>query len=131
MRVQLTLAVAGVAMTAGLAGPALAVNSEQFCKAATLIANAARADVGTWLDRNTRNDGVEVICGIRTVNFKRYLNVPMSGLGKDWPKRKQQEWNSIHCNDQVWREAINDGWIILSTTISVSGERAQFIATCR
>jgi hypothetical protein len=106
-------------------------SAEQFCKAAGVFARAANADAGIWLDRYTRNDGVEVICDIRTVHFRRFYKGPQSGPGSDWVARKRAEWNSVNCADRVWRAAIEQGWIILESVTTAAGGRASFIATCK
>jgi hypothetical protein len=123
----LRLAVAGAAAL-GFCQDAAAVESEQICQAATLHARAADADVGLWLDRQTRHDGIQVVCNIRTVQFRRFLNV--HAPASSWHARKAEEWNSINCSDRVWRIAIDDGWMIMETITTPSGEHADMIATC-
>ena len=132
MRAGLMLVWLGAATVTGPArpGPALAaLDNEQFCKAMVEIARGAKADVGTWIDRNTRDDGIEVLCDIRTVNYRRFVKSGAQGPG--WRERKEQEWNRIACNSSVLREAIDNGWIITSTITSASGERVLVIAICR
>jgi hypothetical protein len=119
----------GLAAALLLGDPALAVNSEQTCQAATLMARAVNADIGVWLDRQTRNDGVDVICPIRTVRFKRFLN--LRTLEADWRQRRQEDWSRANCADRVWRPAIDEGWIIMASFTTASGERADLIAVCK
>ena len=52
-----------------------ALDNEQFCKAMSEISRLGNANVGKWIDRNTRDDGIEVVCNIRTVNYKRFIQV--------------------------------------------------------
>ncbi len=78
---------------------------------------------GTWIDRSTRNDGVEIFCNRKMVHFKRYSSIPASGLREAWRERKVQEWESSHCTKPMWREAIQNGWIISTTVTTITGER--------
>jgi hypothetical protein len=105
-------------------------DAQQLCQAATLMAQAANADAGAWLDRHTRHDGMEVLCPIRTVHFRRHLAGPDNGPGRGWQQRKAQEWNSVNCASWLWRSAIDSGWIILASITTAAGERADLIATC-
>jgi hypothetical protein len=123
-RAFLIFATASAALA--FAGPSSAVETEQICQAATVHARAANAEVGLWLDRHTRHDGVEVVCNIRTVQFRRFVNAPEKG----WQERKATEWNSINCSNRVWRLAIDEGWMIVGTFTTASGERADVIASC-
>jgi len=118
----------GVALALALAGQAAAEDAQQTCQAVTVIAQAFKADVGTWRDRLTRNDGVEVICPIMTVQFKRFLNTRTPD--KDWRDRQRAGWNASVCRDRVWRPAIEAGWIILLSITTASGEGADIIASC-
>lgn len=128
MRSRLPYAAAGVALTFAIAGHASA-QPDDICAAATLHAKVSNAEVGVWLDRQTRHDGIEVVCRIRTVQFTRFLNVRTPE--KDWWDRKAKEWSSVNCANQMWRIAIEDGWVILAKLTTASGERADLIATCK
>jgi hypothetical protein len=119
---------AGIALTVACAGAAVA-QPDDICTAATLHAKVSNAEVGVWLDRQTRHDGIEVVCRIRTVQFTRFLNV--RAPEKDWWDRKAREWSSINCANQMWRIAIADGWVILARLTTASGEHADLIATCK
>jgi hypothetical protein len=128
MRSPLLLASFGLLLALLAPGQALA-QPDDICTAATLHAKASNSEVGVWLDRQTRHDGVEVVCRIRTVQFTRFLNV--RAPEKDWWERKAKEWSSINCAHQMWRFAIEDGWVILARLTTASGEHADLIATCK
>ena len=106
--------------------PARAFDSPQFCQAVTQISRAASRDVGTWINRTTRNDGVEVFCDRKLVHFKRYASTPGSGLRDAWKDAKTEEWRSTYCTNATWREAIENGWIISATITTVTGEKVWF-----
>jgi hypothetical protein len=119
---------AAVAVTPARAVDLAALDNEQFCTAMSEIARLGSANTGNWIDRNTRDDGIEVICRIRTVNYKRFIK--SSPAAPDWRDRKQREWNSTACSSPLLREAIESGWII-TTTLSAPGiERMILIASC-
>src|SRR5262249_16337234 len=112
------------------AGAGAAAHRPEDCGAAArLHAKVSNTEVGVWLDRQTRHDGVEVVCRIRTVQFTRFLNV--RAPEKDWWDRKAREWSSLNCANQMWRIAIEDGWVILSRLTTASGEPADLVATCK
>jgi hypothetical protein len=128
MRPYLVSPAAGLAATFAFAGAAFA-QPDDICAAARLHAKVSNAEVGVWLDRQTRHDGIEVVCRIRTVQFTRFLNV--RAPERDWWERKAKEWSSINCANQMWRIAIEDGWVILAKLTTASGERADLVATCK
>lgn len=129
MRSPPLLAAAAVTLLVGAGGGASAQPPDDICAAATLHAKASNAEVGVWLDRQTRHDGIEVVCRIRTVQFSRFLNV--RAPARDWWERKAKEWSSINCANQMWRIAIDDGWVILGRMTTASGEHADLVATCK
>jgi hypothetical protein len=125
----------GAAVAVALAGPGVAsaaLDNEQFCKAMVEIARVGKAEDGHWIDRHTRDDGIEVLCRIRTVNYKRFVKSGPGALGAaDWKERKEREWNSIACTSSILRDAVDNGWIISSTITAATGERVLVIATCK
>jgi hypothetical protein len=132
MHASLILASLGAVIAATQAGGTAmaALDNEQFCKAMSEISRLGNANAGTWIDRNTRDDGVEVICNIRTVNYKRFIRSRPASPGADWRTRMQQEWIGTACSSMLLREAIENGWIITTTLTLASGERDLLIATC-
>jgi len=124
MRTALLAPIAASALFAAAgSGRALSFEDTQFCQAVNQFVRAAAGDVGTWIDRSTRNDGVEILCNRKLVHFKRYSSIPVSGLRDAWRERKVQEWESSHCTKPMWRDAIENGWLISATLTTVTGER--------
>ena len=103
--------------------PSLAFEDSQFCLAVREIIRSARTDVGTWADRFTRNDGVEIICERKLVHFRRYYGAPASALREAWKERKAEEWESGYCKRPMWSEAVENGWTISATVTTITGER--------
>jgi hypothetical protein len=118
-------------LTAGVAALALALAAEaaqafddnQFCVAAKEFVRSAEGDVGTWTDRFTRNDGVEIGCERKVVHFKRHYSAPASALREGWRERQAELWESTYCKRSIWREAIDNGWVVAATLTTVTGER--------
>jgi hypothetical protein len=124
MRASLPLLAGAFAVLAAAVGdPALAFDNTQFCLAVREITRYAEGDVGTWTDRVTRNDGVEVACERKLVHFKRYFRAPAGSLQDAWKDRKVEEWQSAYCQRSIWREAVDNGWIVASTITTSTGER--------
>lgn len=100
-----------------------AFDSDQFCKAVTQVVRASAGDVGTWINRTTRNDGVEIFCNRKLVHFKRHSNTSASTLQSGWKEAQTEAWSSAYCQKPMWREAVDNGWIISATVSTVTGER--------
>jgi hypothetical protein len=110
--------------------PALPFDQDEFCVAITDIVRRMNARKGRWLDRSTRHDGVELDCESKTLEAKRFVNADRGGMRQGWEERKEQEWNATYCNDEAWREAIDNGWSIFSTLTFRTGEQVSFVAEC-
>jgi hypothetical protein len=80
-------------------------------------------DVGTWTDRQTRNDGVDVGCDTKVVHFKRHYSAPASALREGWRERQAANWESAYCKRSIWREAVDNGWVVSATVTTVTGEK--------
>jgi hypothetical protein len=123
---SLSIAVALVLVTL----PAVAFDQDEFCTTVTDIAIRMNARVGRWLDRSTRHDGVEVDCVSKTLETKRFLKADPDDMREGWEARKQRAWNAAYCNNEAWREAIENGWSITSTLTFRTGESVSFVAEC-
>ena len=110
--------------------PAVAFDEVEFCTTVTDIARRMNARAGWWLDRSTRHDGVEVDCGLKTLEAKRFLKADPDDMREGWEARKQRAWNATYCNNQGWREAIDGGWNVISTITFRAGETVSFVAAC-
>src|ERR1051326_8336728 len=120
-----------IAITLTLAPlPALPFDQEQFCTAVTDIAHRMNARKGRWLDRSTRHDGVVLDCEAKTLEVERFLNADPAEMRHGWEERKQRQWKARYCSDESWREAIDNGWTIISTLTFRTGEQLSFVAEC-
>ena len=114
---------ASAVLAAATGTPARAFDNTQFCLAVREIARSAAGDAGSWVDRFTRNDGVEIVCDQKLVHFKRYFGAPASALRDAWQERKAEEWEGAYCKRPLWREAVDNGWIVSATVTTVTGQR--------
>jgi hypothetical protein len=110
--------------------PALPFDQDEFCVAVTEVASRMNARKGRWLDRSTRHDGVELDCEAKTLEAKRFMNADPDEMREGWQARKEREWNVRYCNTESWREAIDNGWSIISTITFRTGEQVSFVAEC-
>lgn len=117
---------AGALLGAALITPVHAFDNTQFCQAMTLFARTAARDVGIWINRTMRNDGVELFCDRKLMHFKRFASTPGSGLRDAWREARTEEWRSTYCGNATWREAVENGWIISATVTTVTGEKVWF-----
>ena len=70
--------------------PALALDDKEFCVSAQQLAIAAEKDVGVWIDRVTRNAGMEVSCDRKTVQFTRFTYAPSASMNDAWKASKSR-----------------------------------------
>jgi hypothetical protein len=120
-----------IALTLTLAPlPASPFDQHEFCAAVTDIARRMNARKGRWLDRSTRHDGVELDCDAKTLEANRFIDADPDEMREGWQARKEREWNARYCNDESWREAIDNGWSIVSTLTFRTGEQVSFAAEC-
>ena len=117
------VAAAGLAL---VSRPAPAFEDGQFCVAVEQILRAASADVGTWTDRFTRNDGIEIGCDLKTVHFKRFYK-SASTPSDAWLERQAAIWESSYCSRSIWRDAVENGWVV-SATVTTSGGTRVWLA---
>jgi hypothetical protein len=129
MRAAAAPAVAVLMAAAGLAVAlphAAAFDHDQFCIAARQVVRSTGTDVGSWIDRVTRYDGVDMGCDLKTVHFKRFYK-SSSAPSAEWMERQAEIWESAYCNRSLWREAIANGWVI-SATVTTSGGARVWLA---
>ena len=112
-------AAAGAALTS-----AHAFEDSQFCLAIREMTRSA-ADVGTWHDRVTRNDGIEISCERKLVHFKRHYSVSAGALQGPWKERKAREWEGTTCNRSLWRGGSGNGWGISGTVATLTRGRPR------
>jgi hypothetical protein len=120
------------ALLVGVAGlvlaqrPAVAFDDEQFCVAAKQVLKAAAVDIGTWTDRLTRHDGIDIGCDLKTVHFKRFYK-SASAPSTAWMEKQAEIWESAYCSRSLWREAVENGWVV-SATVTTSGGARVWLA---
>ena len=124
MRISPPATLVAAAVLALLGTPSQAFDDGEFCIAAKEFVRSAAGDVGTWTDRFTRNDGVDIGCDLKTVHFKRYYKAPASALRDGiWKERQAETWESATCNRSMWRDAVGNGWVVSATVTTATGER--------
>lgn len=102
--------------------PVLAFDDEQFCVAAKQVLRASAGDVGTWTDRLTRHDGIDIGCDLKTVHFKRF-NKSSGAPTEAWMERQAEIWESAYCSRSLWRDAVANGWVVSATVTTAGGAR--------
>ncbi len=119
----LLIAAAGLALGPR---PVLAFDDEQFCVAAKQVLKAAAVDVGTWTDRFTRHDGIDIGCDLKTVHFKRFYKLS-SAPSEAWMDKQAEIWESAYCSRPLWHDAVENGWVV-SATVTTSGGARVWLA---
>jgi hypothetical protein len=110
--------------------PALALDDRDICVLAEQLAVAAQKDVGIWIDRATRNAGMRVSCDAKTIEYSRFTYAPSASMTDAWKARKDADWNGMHCDSAIWRDAIVRGWKIILSQTAADGGRVSFTARC-
>lgn len=112
------------------ATPAIALDDRDFCVLAQQLAMAAEKDIGLWIDRQTRNAGMVVSCDRKTVQFTRFTYAPSASMNDAWKAGKAADWNAVHCNSPIWKDAIASGWKIVLSQTAADGGQATIMAQC-
>ena len=129
-RYWLTVA-AQAAFWLATSAPAFAFDDRAFCVAAQQFAFAADKDIDLWIDRTTRNGGMAVSCDAKSVEFRRFSYASSGTLNTAWKERETQVFNSTHCNNPIWKDAIANGWQIRLTVTATDGARVSVDAQCK
>jgi hypothetical protein len=124
----LVLAVTAASMARA---PALGLDDKDFCAVAQQLAIAAEQDVGSWVDRVTRNAGMAVACDRKVVEFTRFTYASSASMDAVWKERKAADWNATHCASAVWAEAIRGGWKIALSVTAADGGHVSLHAQCK
>jgi hypothetical protein len=111
--------------------PAVAFDDADFCVAAKQLAVAADGDVGVWVDRKTRNAGMDVSCDRKTIVFRRFTYTPTAAMDGAWKARKEAEWNGRQCTSRLWTQAVRNEWKIVLSVTAFDGGNVSLNATCK
>jgi hypothetical protein len=106
-------------------------SEDEFCSQITEMAEKLNAEGSSMVDAGTRQDGMAAICSLKVVEFKKFVNMPITSLREGWQGRKQAQWNKIYCdNNSPFRSAIDNGWTIGVLTTFIDGEQHRIKAAC-
>lgn len=132
MPIRRSLVLACVAQAAlAWAAPAHAFDDHDFCVAIRQVAVAADADVGVWIDRQTRNAGMIVACDTKKIEFRRFTYAPSSSMNQAWKQEKSAEWNRAHCGSSLWTQAIRNAWTVTLSLTAADGGHVALNAECK
>jgi hypothetical protein len=120
-----------LSLVLGLADSAAAFDDQDFCTVAKQMASASERDIGTWIDRTTRNAGMQVACEAKAVEFLRFTYETASTMDSAWKARAGEGWNGWVCASALWREAVLNGWQVTLSIWSAERHSLSFAARCR
>ncbi len=115
---------------------ASAFSDEDFCRAMQERARAENPRKPAWVDRETRDDGVVVLCVQKTIEHRRFFNINPDAIGRDWEQRLAAQWNFKQCREPMLA-AIRNGWQIIEVTRFPKsprhphGRELRAVASCR
>ena len=66
----------------------------------------------------------------RGVEFRRFLDVDPDEMRPSWEARQARDWSNTYCESDAWREAIDNGWKIISAMTFRTGDQLSFVAEC-
>lgn len=116
-------------MDAPIISPAEA--RDQHCRNFNRVYGPVSAPSRRAIDDMERSDGIEIDCEARVMDFKREISVPLKQASRDWLQRKTNQWDTIHCKNDKTRDALSDGWKIVSTLTFADGQKRMLTANCR
>jgi len=105
-------------------------DDQKLCEHLERSAANLNKDSGKWIDKVTRQDGATVLCGTKSIEFKKTINVGFEKLPSDWRATQQRAWNDAHCKDPAWRRAILAGWTVATSYTAPNGARDRIVAVC-
>jgi hypothetical protein len=103
------------------------------------LVNEFGPPIEKWVARDPDNpDALEALAWLmrlrlkmrRTLEAKRFVNADPDDMREGWEAHKERQWNAAYCNDDSWREAIDNGWSIISTLSFRTGAQVSFVAEC-
>ena len=110
---------------------ALAFDDQKFCEHLERFSRTPTRIIGKWVDKITRNDGTTVLCGTKSVEFKKTFNVGFEKMQSDWRAVQQRTLNDNFCKAPSWRNAILAGWTVANSCTAPNGARETFVAAAR
>ena len=100
---------------------------ETFCKDVKKAAEKINADSPMWVDAETRQDWMVVLCAARVVKWKKFVKcAPKQGESA----RHQKAMSATFCNNKSLSQAIARGWRVAYRVTFQDGEQMQIIARC-
>lgn len=103
---------------------------DAFCTTAKQAAANLKAEGPKWVDQVTRNDGMNVDCEGKAVEFKKYLKVNAADMQHGWEDQMQQAWDQMYCQDPSMVNAMAHGWTLTVTTDLADGATLPVTVHC-
>ena len=113
-----------------LAVPASSFDDDLICQDFQDAADTMNKDRGKMVDVITRTDGVTVLCGVKILQFKKFLFTSPKALRPGWQARKQSQWNDLYCQGDFRRIILENGWTVSQEWIFEDGARFLMKAEC-
>lgn len=104
---------------------------DQHCRNFNRVYGPVSKPATRAIDDMERSDGIDIDCESRVMDFKRAISVPLRQADKNWMQRKSSQWSVIHCKNDKTRNALADGWKIVSTMTFADGQKRVLQARCR
>ena len=102
----------------------------EFCSLLERLQPQFNRDIGRQVDEITVNRGLFVLCGARTVIFRKSLTVRSSDLRPGWQERFRLRWNGEMCIEAAWIDKIRTGWTVSMAALFADGTRFETSANC-
>lgn len=103
---------------------------DAFCAASKQAAANLKADGPKWVDQITRQDGMNVDCDGKSLEFKKYVKLNAADMQHGWEDQMQQAWDSMYCQDPSMALAISHGWTINVTVSMADGATLPVTVHC-
>lgn len=110
--------------------PIVFTTDAQFCADISRAAAEMKARGPVALDPVTQDDGVEVDCARKTVEYPRSVSVTTARMKPGWQEGKTAQWQDSACKSDLLVAAMNHGWVLSITVTFADREQFHYIVEC-
>ena len=101
---------------------------DEFCSSMTSVATQENAKSPFWADAYTRQDWMTVDCGVKLINWKKYVKRTSNPIELEQQRKGVSEY---YCTqNRTFAEALSRGWTVSFSVKFSDGTETYIIANC-
>lgn len=106
------------------------IGDKAFCDQAKNLEAAIQKELPVQADIATKTVGMSAICGLRTLDWNKFMQANLNELRDGWQGRKQTQWDDIICKNEAFGPAARNGWRFAVAITFLDGKRITIDAKC-